>query len=124
MESFIVNRHSLPNITNNNITNNNNNLITSNNSIQVIVDGCHNGASVEYFMTDLRTLYPESNYELWVIVGMGKDKNINVMIEFIQQIADKIILSKSRHFRAMSKKSLFFLKLNSFIHILFFICFV
>lgn len=87
-----------------------------NNSIQVIVDGCHNGVSVEYFMTDLRALYPESKFDLWVIVGMGKDKNVDTMMSHIQQISNKIILSKSRHFRAMSKFSLVSSLNDSFIH--------
>ena len=107
MESFYVDQKS---ISTSYLPNNRNNPSI----IQVIVDGCHNGASVEYFMTDLRQLYPESKYELWVIIGMGKDKNINVMMDIFQQIADRVILSKSRHFRAMGKT--FSLNFYSFYH--------
>lgn len=103
MESFYVNIQSISKFLPNNYSRN-----TNSNKIQVIIDGCHNGASVEYFMTDLRKLYPEILYDIWVIVGMGKDKNVNVMINTIQEVADKIILSKSRHFRAISKFLFFY----------------
>jgi folylpolyglutamate synthase/dihydropteroate synthase len=74
-------------------------------TLKVIVDGCHNGASVELFMTDLRRLFPSSQYELWVLVGMGKDKNVDSMLSTILEITDQLIFVKSRHFRALSEQS-------------------
>jgi hypothetical protein len=72
-------------------------------TLRVIIDGCHNGASVELFMADLRRLYPPSHYELWVLVGMGKDKNVDSMLSAILDTADQLIFAKSRHFRALCK---------------------
>jgi folylpolyglutamate synthase/dihydropteroate synthase len=90
MESFISTSHCEEAITD------------SRQAIKVIVDGCHNGASVDLFMTDLRQLYPPAQYELWVLVGMGKDKNVDSMLQTITSIADQLIFVKSRHFRALS----------------------
>jgi folylpolyglutamate synthase/dihydropteroate synthase len=75
-------------------------------AVKVMIDGCHNGASVDLFMTDLRRLYPLPQCELWVLVGMGKDKNVDSMLHTITAIADQLIFVKSRHFRALSTQTI------------------
>jgi folylpolyglutamate synthase/dihydropteroate synthase len=71
-------------------------------SVSVVIDGCHNGLSMETFLAGLRESYPISMWDIWVLVGVGLDKNVDSMLSSISEWADRVIPVQSRHFRAMS----------------------
>lgn len=74
------------------------------NNRSIVLDGCHNGDSLERFLKGLRTAYPRK--KLFVLFGAGHEKSIKDMIQVLFNNADCVLMVRSKHFRAMSEQDL------------------
>lgn len=74
------------------------------NGVEVVLDGCHNGDSVEQFLKSLRKNY--KNDLLLIIFGAGVEKCLDDMLNHILELSDQIVLTQSKHFRAMPESQL------------------
>ena len=72
--------------------------------VTIVLDGCHNGKSVELCMSGLRSHF--ENCDLWILFGAGLDKCILDMMQDIGNQADKLIFAQASHFRAFSEEQL------------------
>jgi dihydrofolate synthase / folylpolyglutamate synthase len=72
--------------------------------VEVVLDGCHNGDSVEQFLKSLRKNYPRDR--LLIIFGAGAEKCLDDMLVQVLEHSDQIIIAQSKHFRAMPEKQL------------------
>jgi folylpolyglutamate synthase/dihydropteroate synthase len=70
----------------------------------VVLDGCHNGNSVERFLQGLRGAYPGK--QLLVLFGAGHEKCLKDMMAVLLDEADEVMMVQSTHFRAMTEKEL------------------
>lgn len=70
----------------------------------VVLDGCHNGNSVEKFLKGLRRMYVGK--AITVLFGAGHEKCLQDMMHIVLGAADKVTMVQSKHFRAMSEKEL------------------
>ena len=71
---------------------------------RVLVDGAHNGASVEALMRAIGQNIPYDS--MVVIFGCGSDKDIDGMLGRIRYGADKIIFTRSRSPKAVEPQDL------------------
>ena len=72
----------------------------------IILDGCHNGDSVNLFLLALKERYSSLNYELLVLFGAGAEKCVGDMLIHVVQHADKVLMVQSRHFKSLSELEL------------------
>ena len=72
--------------------------------VTIVLDGCHNGKSVELCMEGLRSYY--STCDLWILFGAGLDKCILDMMHEIGTKADQLIFAQASHFRAFGEQQL------------------
>lgn len=71
----------------------------------IILDGCHNGESVDLFLKAVRQQYP--NHRLWTFFGAGMEKCLDSMLQNIALNSDSITLVQSSHFKSLSEKNLY-----------------
>ena len=85
----------------------------SSSSVTLVLDGCHNGDSVNQFLTGLRARYPQRR--ICVVFGAGAEKCVDDMMRSLQQqfAASKgasqkmrLVLVQSGHFRSMTEAEL------------------
>jgi len=69
----------------------------------VVLDGSHNGLSVKLCMQGLRAHYSADEWHLWVLIGTGRDKNVDNMLQEILETADRVMPVQARHYRALSE---------------------
>ena len=67
-----------------------------------IIDGAHNPAAIQAFVTALEKMGEKPV----IIFGAMKDKNIKKMIELLQKISDKIIVTRAKNERAMKPEKI------------------
>ncbi len=67
-----------------------------------IIDGAHNPAAVQAFVTALERMGEKPV----IIFGAMKDKDVKKMIELLQKISDKIIVTKAKNARAMEPEKI------------------
>ncbi len=72
--------------------------------VTVVLDGAHNGDSVELFLKGLRTKYP--GREITVLFGAGLEKQLDDMLSQLQSSADSIVFLQSKHFKSASEQEL------------------
>lgn len=86
---------------------------TSNNpnscNVTVVLDGCHNGDSVQHFLSGLRKMYPRSR--LVVLFGAGMEKCLDDMLQALNNgiqpsCGDSAIFVQSNHFRSLPERDL------------------
>lgn len=70
----------------------------------IILDGCHNGDSMQLFLEGVRKLYPKRH--LRVLFGGGIEKCIEDMLLQVYTHADSVVYLQSGHFKAASEKEL------------------
>ena len=70
----------------------------------VIVDGAHNGDSMQKLRAAITELFPHKN--LILILGASTDKDMDAMFDAILPIAQHILLTQSHHPRAATATSL------------------
>lgn len=70
----------------------------------VVLDGCHNGDSMERFLKGLRSTY--EGKRIVVLFGAGHDKCLTDMIDRLFVHADSVIMVQSKHFRAHTEAEL------------------
>jgi len=70
----------------------------------VVLDGCHNGDSMERFLKGLRTTY--EGKRIVVLFGAGHDKCLTDMMDRLFVHADQVLMVQSKHFRAHSEAEL------------------
>ena len=70
----------------------------------VVLDGAHNGDSVNLFLKGLREAYP--NRHIRVLFGAGMEKALNDMLQAVEMHADSVVFVQSRHFKAASEQEL------------------
>lgn len=73
-------------------------------NVEFVVDGCHNGQSVQLFLAGLRRLHCDKT--IIVVFGGGKDKSLKDMLSHLFAEADHVVFSRSSHFRAASERDL------------------
>lgn len=76
----------------------------------LVLDGCHNGESVQSFLTSLRSIHlqppPSSPAELLVLFGAGAEKCVCDMLGHVFTAADKVLFVQSKHFKALAESDL------------------
>ena len=77
---------------------------TSSTCATVVLDGAHNGNSVQMFLAGLRERYPGRHVH--VIFGAGLEKCVEDMLSEIHANCDSVCLVQSRHFKAASEMDL------------------
>jgi len=70
----------------------------------VVLDGCHNGNSMERFLTGLRSTYP--GRRILVLFGAGHEKCLIDMMDRLFAHADQVMMVQSKHFRAHTEADL------------------
>jgi dihydrofolate synthase/folylpolyglutamate synthase len=65
----------------------------------VIVDGAHNGDSMQKLRTALQELFPYT--KLILVLGISADKDIVAMLDAILPAADQVLVTQARHPRAI-----------------------
>jgi len=73
-------------------------------NVTVVLDGAHNGDSVEQFLSDTRRRY--SNSSLCVVFGGGKDKCLMDMLNLVSDKSDHVVMVQSSHFRSETEEVL------------------
>lgn len=86
------------------------NVIGIGNTVEVILDGCHNGYSVYKFMDTLGRILPRQRIITLFGCGSEKEEIIREMVNSVCRTSDTVILVRSTHFKAMDVK-----KLNEYI---------
>ena len=74
------------------------------NGVRVILDGAHNGDSVELFLKGLRNKYPNS--QIYVLFGAGLEKQLDDMLKQLQQHANSVSFLQAKHFKAAAEQEL------------------
>jgi len=72
--------------------------------VRVVLDGSHNGDSVEQFLLDTKRRHP--NAEMCVVFGGGKEKCLTDMLDVVTLQADRLLMVQSSHFRSESEEQL------------------
>ena len=75
-----------------------------NDSIQIVLDGCHNGDSVTNFLMGIRSKYP--GHKILSVFGGGAEKCLDEMIGEVMKLSDEVVFTQSKHFKAMSETDL------------------
>lgn len=70
----------------------------------VVLDGCHNGYSMESFLRGMRVSHPDKR--LLVLFGAGQDKSVTDMVRTLLSEADEVMMVRSKHFRAIPEAEL------------------
>lgn len=70
----------------------------------VVLDGCHNGLSVQKFLEGLRHQY--KGKAIKVLFGAGHEKCLRDMLNVVLSASDKVTMVQSKHFKAMTEKEL------------------
>ena len=71
----------------------------------VVIDGCHNGNSVQKFLEGLRDKYADRH--IMVLFGAGHEKCLKDMLsELLLGGCDSLVMVHSKHFRAMTETEL------------------
>jgi dihydrofolate synthase/folylpolyglutamate synthase len=70
----------------------------------LVLDGCHNGYSMESFLRGMRKSYPDKR--LLVLFGAGQDKSVTDMMCGLLDEADAVMMVQSKHFRAIPEAEL------------------
>lgn len=70
----------------------------------IVLDGCHNGNSMEKFLKGLRTSY--AGKRILVLFGAGHEKCLLDMTNTVFANADSVMMVQSKHFRAMKEAEL------------------
>ncbi|MGQ9826981.1 MAG: bifunctional folylpolyglutamate synthase/dihydrofolate synthase [Roseiflexus sp.] len=65
----------------------------------IVLDGAHNGESMRQLVQSLRRLFPNRRYIF--VFGVSRDKDLNRMLPELAPAADVLVLTASRHPRAM-----------------------
>lgn len=83
-------------------------------NIDCIIDGSHNGESVELFLRGVKNLKEYENAFIIAVFGAGQEKCVNDMITVLEQSADYVLFVQSSHFKALSERELteIFIKLD------------
>lgn len=68
---------------------------------QVVLDGCHNGDSVEKFLKSLRQRFKGS--KIITLFGAGQEKSLNDMLPPLMELSDSVLMVQSKHFRSLSE---------------------
>lgn len=71
---------------------------------QIVIDGCHNGDSVERFLRNLREKV--FNKKIVVMFGAGQDKCLDAMLNIVFESADKVVMIQASHFKSLSEYEL------------------
>lgn len=79
--------------------------ISSNKRCSVILDGCHNGESVQKFVAALKEKYGGES-EILLLFGAGAEKCMADMLSSVLEYGDKVLMVQSRHFKSLSEKDL------------------
>lgn len=74
--------------------------------VPVVLDGCHNGDSVDLFIRGLQRRHPGKRVLL--LFGAGMDKSLDDMLGHLVSLAGegRVVLVQSRHFRALGEAEL------------------
>ena len=74
--------------------------------VPLILDGCHNGDSVDLFISGLRSRHPGKRVVL--LFGAGMDKSLDEMLGHLASLdgEGRVVLVQSRHFRALGEGEL------------------
>lgn len=70
----------------------------------MIIDGCHNGDSVNLFLNEVRRKFP--NRKILTVLGVGLEKCLGDILREVSVLSDEIILTQSNHFKALSETEL------------------
>lgn len=70
----------------------------------VVLDGCHNGNSMEKFLKGLRSSY--EGKRVMVLFGAGHEKCLIDMVDRLFAHADQVTMVQSKHFRAHTEVDL------------------
>lgn len=70
----------------------------------IVLDGCHNGHSMERFLTGLRATYEDK--KIVVLFGAGHEKCLSDMVQSLFEGADGVLMVQSKHFRSLSEGEL------------------
>jgi dihydrofolate synthase/folylpolyglutamate synthase len=70
----------------------------------VIVDGAHNGHSMQKLRAAIKELFPHKNVIL--VLGASADKDIDAMFDVILPIVQHVLLTQSQHPRSATAESL------------------
>mmetsp|Transcript_17563 Transcript_17563/g.15836 ORF Transcript_17563/g.15836 Transcript_17563/m.15836 type:complete len:495 (+) Transcript_17563:13-1497(+) len=74
------------------------------NETTVVLDGCHNGDSVNAFLQSLKEIY--KNHEIIVLFGAGMEKCVDDMLKAVLHYPDQVVMIQSKHFRSVSEEDL------------------
>ena len=74
------------------------------NGVDLIIDGSHNGDSVQQFLSGVKRLHP--NRHIRVLFAAGVEKCLNDMLIQVATMADSIVYMQSKHFKAASEQDL------------------
>ena len=80
--------------------------------VNILLDGAHNEYSIRVLLNTIKSrmcdFIPSSSFvasgdhsEVLVLFGAGADKSVDQMIISISELADKIIFTRSNHFKAL-----------------------
>ncbi|MBI4394962.1 MAG: bifunctional folylpolyglutamate synthase/dihydrofolate synthase [Candidatus Omnitrophica bacterium] len=67
-----------------------------------VLDGAHNGASINEVCQTLKTLFPKADY--LVILGTSREKNLKPILEPLLSVASNVFVTKSGNLRAQEPK--------------------
>lgn len=70
----------------------------------IVLDGCHNGDSIQVFLQSLAEKYPE--HQKLIVFGAGMEKSIDMMIRALFLHSDKVVFVQSQHFKSYTEAQL------------------
>lgn len=73
-------------------------------NFEIILDGAHNGDSVELFLNGLKAKYIGS--KILVLFGAGMEKSVHEMIDIVFSLADNVVIVQAQHFKAINEEKL------------------
>lgn len=76
------------------------------NNTSIIIDGCHNGESVEVFLQEIANMRVASGMKLISLFGAGMEKCLDDMLASVLKYSDSIIMIQSKHFKSLSEEKL------------------
>jgi dihydrofolate synthase/folylpolyglutamate synthase len=74
------------------------------NGVTIILDGCHNGDSMQLFLKGVQNNYP--GRKLRVLFGGGIEKSLEDMMLQVYTYADSVVYLQSSHFKSASEREL------------------
>lgn len=70
----------------------------------IVLDGCHNGDSIQVFLQSLAEKYPD--HQKLIVFGAGMEKSIDMMIRALFLHSDKVVFVQSQHFKSYTEAQL------------------